>query len=188
MSAEYTSLANHLLIALPGMDDPTFSRTVSLICQHTVDGSMGIVVNRPSEYTLGDLFQQMSITSQNEALCAQPVLAGGPVHAERGFVLHDGSRKWDSSLQIAEDLFITTSRDVLEAIASDEGPLRVLVALGCVGWSSGQLEQELTENCWLTVPSNLSIVFSAPLETRWNTAAGLLGIDMAHVSNYMGHA
>jgi putative transcriptional regulator len=188
MSAIPTPLANQLLIALPSLADPNFSRSVTLICQHDDDGAMGVVVNRASEYTLGDVFEQMGIDTGDDSLRDQVVLAGGPVHPERGFVLHDGGQAWDSSLIVAEGLFVTTSRDVLEAIARGEGPSRSAVALGCAGWGAGQLEYELTENSWLTVQSDAELLFSTPLETRWQAAAGRIGVDMARVADYSGHA
>ena len=188
MSAPPTSLANQLLIALPSLADPNFSRSVALICQHDEDGAMGVVVNRPSEYTLGDVLEQMGIEAGDAALSGQPVLAGGPVHPERGFVLHDGTREWDSSLAISDGLFVTTSRDVLEAIARGEGPAKATVALGCAGWGAGQLEYELTENSWLTVPADADLLFATPLEARWQAAAGRIGVDMARMTDYSGHA
>jgi len=183
-----TPLANQLLIALPSLADPHFARSVALICQHDDEGAMGVVVNRPSEYTLGDVFEQMDIKVEDEELRAQRVLAGGPVHPDRGFVIHDGGREWDSSLAIADDLYVTTSRDVLEAIARGEGPARAMVALGCAGWGAGQLEFELVENSWLTVPADADLLFTTPLDARWELAADRLGVDMMHVTDYSGHA
>jgi putative transcriptional regulator len=181
-------LANQLLIALPALDDPNFSRSVTLICQHDAAGAMGVLVNRASEYSLGDVFGQMGIECDDADLLAQPVLAGGPVHAERGFVLHDGDRAWDSSLAVAEGLFVTTSRDVLDAMAAGAGPARAVVALGCAGWGAGQLEYELTENSWLTVPADAELLFETPLEARWQAAAGRIGVDMSRVADYSGNA
>jgi len=149
---------------------------------------MGVVVNRPSEYTLGEVFQQMGIDSSDERLCAQAVLAGGPVHPERGFVLHDGSREWDSSLAVGDDLYVTTSRDILEAMARGEGPRRVTVALGCAGWGAGQLESELVDNSWLTAPADAELLFALPLAARWQAAAGRIGVDMSRLTDYSGHA
>jgi putative transcriptional regulator len=186
--ANATPLANQLLVALPALDDPNFSRSVTLICQHDEDGAMGVVVNRNSEYTLGDVFGQMGIETSDDALLGQIVLAGGPVHPERGFVLHDGDRRWDSTLAISDGLYVTTSRDVLEAIASGTGPARATVALGCAGWGAGQLEYELTENTWLTVPADAELLFDTPLEGRWQAAAGRIGVDMMQVADYSGHA
>jgi putative transcriptional regulator len=186
--ANGTFLANQLLVALPALDDPNFSRSVTLICQHDDDGAMGVVVNRSSEYTLGDVLRQMDIEGGDTALRAQAVLAGGPVHPERGFVLHGGERAWDSTLAISEGLYVTTSRDVLEAIATGDGPANVAVALGCAGWGAGQLEYELTENSWLTVPADAELLFATPLEGRWQAAAGRIGVDMMQVADYSGHA
>jgi putative transcriptional regulator len=182
------TFANQLLIALPGLDDPNFSRSVTLVCQHEADGAMGVVVNRSSEYTLGEVFRQMGIESGDAGLCARPVVAGGPVHPERGFVLHDGDRQWDSSLAIADGLYVTTSRDVLEAMARGEGPRSATVALGCAGWGAGQLEHELVENSWLTVPADAELLFRLPLDARWQAAAGRIGVDMARMADYSGHA
>ncbi|WP_147652483.1 YqgE/AlgH family protein [Vulcaniibacterium gelatinicum] len=187
MSTDPTPLANQLLIALPTLHDPNFARTVALICQHDSEGAMGIVVNRRSEYTLGEVLRQMGIETGDEALQAQPVLAGGPVHPERGFVLHDGG-PWDSSLEIADGLYLTTSRDVLEAMARGEGPAHALIALGCAGWGAGQLEHELTEDSWLTVPADPELLFEVPLEARWQAAAGRIGVDLRKLADYSGHA
>jgi len=181
-------LTNQLLIALPALAETNFSRSVALICQHDDDGAMGIVVNRRSEYTLGEVLGQMGVEGGSEAMRAQPVLAGGPVHPERGFVLHDGGPRWDSTLAITERLFLTTSRDILEAMARGEGPDNAIVALGCAGWGSGQLEHELTENDWLTAPADADLLFRLPLEARWVAAAGLIGVDFAHLADYSGHA
>ena len=182
------TLANQLLIALPALADPHFARSVAIICQHDADGAMGVVINRASEYTLGEVFQQMGIDCDNAALCAQPVLAGGPVHPERGFVLHDGRGEWDSSLAISDELAVTTSRDILEAMARGDGPAHAIVALGCAGWGSGQLEHELSENDWLTAPADPELLFTLPLESRWVAAAGRIGVDFAYLADYAGHA
>ena len=188
MSAPPTPLANQLLIALPSLADSNFSRSVALICQHDEDGAMGIVVNRASEYTLGEVLGQMGVEGGSESLRAQPVLAGGPVHPERGFVLHDGGLQWDSTMQIGERLYLTTSRDILEAMARGEGPTHAAVALGCAGWGSGQLERELADNDWLTAPSDAELLFAVPLDSRWQAAAGRIGVDFAHLADYAGHA
>jgi putative transcriptional regulator len=187
------TLANQLLIALPALADPHFARSVAIICQHDADGAMGVVINRASEYTLGEVFQQMGIDCDNATLCAQPVLAGGPVHPERGFVLHDGMLHggmgdWDSSLVISDELAVTTSRDILEAMARGNGPKHATVALGCAGWGAGQLEHELVENSWLTAPVAADVLYALPLEARWQAAAGLIGVDMARIADYAGHA
>ncbi|MGY0799201.1 YqgE/AlgH family protein [Lysobacter sp. A286] len=188
MSPVATPLANQLLIALPSLGDSPFSRSVALICQHDADGAMGIVVNRTSEYCLGDVLGQMDVDGGSDDMRAQPVLAGGPVHPERGFVLHDGGGQWDSTLSISPSLFLSTSRDILEAMARGEGPANALVALGCAGWGSGQLEQELAENDWLTAPADTELLFSLPLDVRWEAAAGRIGVDFAHLASYSGRA
>ncbi|UNK43261.1 YqgE/AlgH family protein [Luteimonas sp. S4-F44] len=180
--------ANHLLVALPALQDPDFARSVALICQHDAEGAMGVVVNRPSEYTLGEVFEQMGIVLIDQRLRDHRVLAGGPVHPERGFVLHDGEARWDSSLAIAEGLSVTTSRDVLEAMAAGEGPDNAIVALGCAGWGAGQLEQEMTEHSWLTVPADAPLLFDTPLDARWQAAAGRIGVDMTLVVSHGGRA
>lgn len=182
------SFSNQLLIALPALDDPNFSRSVALICQHDDEGAMGVVVNRASEYSLGDVLAQMNLEARDAALASQIVLNGGPVHPERGFVLHDGERQWDSTLAIGGGLALTTSRDILEAMAEGKGPEHVVVALGCAGWGAGQLEYELGENSWLTAPADTELLFALPLEQRWQAAGGRLGIDITRVTDYSGHA
>jgi len=187
MSAPATHLNRQLLIALPALSDPNFSRGVALICQHDDNGAMGVMVNRPSEYTLGEVLNQMGIDTADETLRGQPVLSGGPVHPERGFVIHDG-QGWDSSLDLGDGLYLTTSRDVLEAMAQGLGPRRALVALGCAGWGAGQLEFEIGENSWITVPADDELLFDLPLEQRWQAAAGRIGVDLFRLTDYSGHA
>ncbi len=188
MPSETSPLANHLLVALPALHDPHFARSVTLVCQHDGDGAMGVVVNRPSEYTLGEVLQQMGISSDSQGLQSQVVLAGGPVHPERGFVLHDGEHEWDSTLSVGDGLYLTTSRDVLEAMARGEGPNQAVVALGCAGWGAGQLEQELVDDSWLMVPAGRDLLFELPLEERWQAAAGSIGVDLVNYASHSGHA
>ncbi len=188
MSAPSSTLSSQLLVALPALDDPHFERGVALICQHDVDGAMGVIVNRASEYTLGEVLAQMSLTTRDDDVARQLVLSGGPVLPERGFVLHDGDRRWDSTLSIGEGLALTTSRDILEAMADGEGPEHAVLALGCAGWSAGQLELELGENSWLTAPADPELLFDLPLEQRWLAAGGRIGVDMSRMTGYSGHA
>lgn len=188
MSAQPTPLANQLLVALPALADPNFERTVSLLCQHDAGGAMGVVVNRRSDYILGEIFSQMGIACHDEALCATPVLAGGPVHPERGFVIHDGERDWDSSLSVADGLRVTTSRDVLEAMSSGGGPRRASVMLGYSAWGAGQLEDEIADNAWLTVDADASLVFDVPVPQRYERALGLLGLQSWTLVSHAGHA
>lgn len=182
-------LGNHFLIAVPAMSDPNFSRSVSLVCQHTAEGAMGLMLNRTSEYCLGDVLAQMQIHTENPILAAVPVLIGGPVQPERGFVLHEpGTVDWDSTFKVSDELSLTTSRDILAAMARGEGPARALVALGYAGWDEGQLETELQDNAWLAVSADRSIVFDTPIELRWSAAARLMGIDLTLLTDYSGHA
>lgn len=181
-------LANQLIIASPALDDPNFARSVALICQHDGEGAMGVLINRPSEYTLGEVLEQMHLQTLDAALRDQRVLSGGPVHPERGFVLHDDARNWDSTMEVAQGLYLTTSRDILEAMAAGQGPEHAIVTLGCAGWGAGQLEFELGENAWLTAPAAAEVLFDMPLEQRWQAAGGLIGVDMTLLTDYSGHA
>jgi putative transcriptional regulator len=185
---DVTYLTGHLLIAMPAMADPNFVRTVTYICEHTEQGALGIVINRPLQMDLGEVFQQLALETADAALSRQPVLRGGPVQTERGFVLHEPSQKWDSTVEVSETVHLTTSQDILTAMAGGTGPRRALMALGYAGWGAGQLESELSANAWLTVPASAAIVFDIPYEARWSAAAGLLGINLATISSEAGHA
>jgi len=183
-----TTLNTHLLIAVPSLHDPHFARTVALICQHGEDGTMGLIINRRLDLHLGELFAQMGILGGDAELLGMPVLSGGPIHPERGFVLHDGPQTWDATLMIGENLYLTTSRDVLEALAEGSGPEHAQVVLGCAGWGAGQLEQELAEHSWLMVPFDAGVLFDLPLDARWQAAAGGIGVDLMRMSGDVGHA
>jgi len=185
---QLSSLKNQLLIAMPALHDPNFSRTVTYICEHGEHGAMGIVLNRPTQLRLDDLLQHMEIEGGLSECGGQTVYLGGPVEEERGFVLHTPSTPWDATLAIHDDVSITTSRDILEAIAQGGGPSRTLVALGYAGWGAGQLERELQENAWLSGPADQSILFELPAERRWEAAARLLGVDVNLLSSDAGHA
>ena len=185
---DVTYLTGHLLIAMPAMADPNFVRTVTYICEHTDQGALGIVINRPLPMELGEVFQQLSLRDTDVALARQPVLRGGPVQTERGFVLHEPSRKWDSTVEVSDSVHLTTSQDILAALAQGNGPKRALMALGYAGWGAGQLEMEMSANAWLSVPATSTIIFDTPFETRWSAAAGLLGINLAMISSEAGHA
>jgi putative transcriptional regulator len=184
----HRSLAEHFLIAMPAMDDPNFFRSVTLVCQHDQDGAMGLVVNLPSDFCLGEMLTQMKLQTDSPGLAAREVLSGGPVQADRGFVLHDDPRDWPSTLRLGNGLAITTSRDILEATAAGDGPRNLLVALGYAGWEAGQLEAELAANSWLTVPSEAAVLFDTPMAERWHAAARCLGVDIARLADYAGHA
>ena len=185
---ESTPLANQLLIAMPNLRDPNFARGVAFLCQHGEDGAMGLMVNRLSEYRLGDVLAQMNMVSEIPEVIDAPVLIGGPVQPERGFVLHSPRGEWESSFRISDRISVTTSRDILAAIAGGNGPRRAFVALGYSGWSPGQLEQELCDNHWLTAPASGQVLFETPLEERWEAAAGLVGVNLVQLASYAGHA
>jgi putative transcriptional regulator len=187
-AVEMSSLSNHFLIAMPNMRDPSFVRSVAFMCQHNADGAMGVVVNRLSEYRLGDVLAQMGLKSDLAEVEDAPVLIGGPVQPERGFVLHVPHGNWESSYKVSESLCVTTSRDVLVAIAEGRGPQRALVALGYAGWGAGQIETELKENGWLTAHSSDEILFDTPLEQRWDAAAALVGASISNLAGYAGNA
>ncbi len=185
-------LTNQLLVAMPTLADPNFAQTVTLICEHTDNGALGIVINRPMAMGLGEVFQQLSMPTDNTELRDQPVLRGGPVHQDRGFVLHApgaaGTATWDATLEVSPTLHVTTSRDILGSMAKGSGPSPAVVALGYAGWEAGQLEQEIRSNAWLNVPMDEAILFSTPYEHRWHAAVRLLGIDFGRLSSQAGHA
>ena len=183
-----TSLTNHFLIAMPGLKDPHFSRTVTYVCEHTEHGAMGIVINRPMDIRLGEVLDQLDIETSVAGVADKQVYLGGPVQTDRGFVIHSGPVEYDSTLAITPDIRITTSRDVLEAIAQGQGPARTLVALGYAGWGGGQLEEELSANAWLSGPADGDIIFLRAPGERWLAAAQLLGIDLNLLSGEAGHA
>ncbi|MBA3775052.1 MAG: YqgE/AlgH family protein [Betaproteobacteria bacterium] len=182
------NLTAHFLIAMPAMADPRFANTLTYVCEHNKDGALGIVINRPIDMTLSSLFDQINVPLNNNPLGGAPVHFGGPVQIDRGFVLHRPLGNWQSTLAISDDLGLTTSKDVLEALARGEGPKDVFVSLGYAGWSAGQLEQELAQNAWLTVEANADVLFDVPPEQRLPAAMSLLGIDFARLSEGAGHA
>jgi putative transcriptional regulator len=182
------SLKNQLLIAMPTLEDPNFARTVTYICEHGEHGAMGIVLNRPTDLCLADVLRHMEIEGGMGAAGEQIVYLGGPVEEERGFVLHSHTDPWDSTLAVDAEISITTSRDILEAMARGTGPRHTLVALGYAGWGAGQLEREMQQNAWLSGPADQSILFELPADQRWEAAARLLGVDLHLLSTDAGHA
>lgn len=180
------SLKNHFLIAMPGLADPRFSQSVTYICEHNQGGAMGLVINQPANISYGELFSQLALNEeyQNDS----PLLMGGPVQKERGFVLHSNEKKWEATLAVSGDISITGSKDILKDIANHQGPENVLIALGYAGWNAGQLEEEIVQNSWLTVPAEKHIIFDTPIEKRWTCAAQQLGIDLNLLSSQIGHA
>ncbi|GAB4345898.1 MAG: YqgE/AlgH family protein [Gammaproteobacteria bacterium] len=185
---ETSYLTNHFLIAMPTLEDPNFARTVTYICEHNEEGAMGIVINRPLDLHLGDVLSHMDLKPKGEQVAQQSVLLGGPVQRERGFVLHSPASDWDATLRINERIGVTTSRDILAAIAEGEGPEHALVALGYAGWAPGQLEQEMADNAWLSGPADYEILFELPFHARWEAAALSLGVDLHTLSDEVGHA
>ena len=181
-------LQQQMLIAMPAMADPNFSRSVTLMCQHNEEGAIGITINRRSDFTLGELLFQLKIPCENQEISSMIVLEGGPVSPERGFVLHTPCKGFDSSIQINDDIMVTTSRDVLAAIAEGKGPQHFLVALGYAGWGDGQLESEMRQNAWISVPADKGILFESALQNRWEKAVGILGININDLHGVGGHA
>jgi putative transcriptional regulator len=187
--AEAAYLTDHFLIAMPSMQDPNFARTVAYVCQHDADGALALVINRLAGFRLGEILAELELPVASETVAATAVHIGGPVQPERGFVLHaPDEREWDASMTIAADLRLTTSRDILAAIADGQAPARTLFALGYAGWTAGQLEQELLDNTWLTVAADRRTLFELPAEQRWRAAIALVGIDFTQLSAVSGHA
>jgi putative transcriptional regulator len=191
------NLTNHFLIAMPGMDDDTFQRSVVYICEHSERGALGLIINKPGGISLADLFERVELPLARPDLGGQPVFHGGPLQTERGFVLHDpilaeglpaDQSIYASTLTVPGGLEMTSSRDVLEAMSSGGGPRRVLITLGYSSWGEGQLESEIARNSWLTVDANADLVFDAPVEQRYDQALRLLGLESWMLSPDIGHA
>ena len=185
-------LADHFLIAMPSMLDPVFGGAVVYICEHNANGALGMIINRPTDMTMDVLFERLDlsleITPHDQMVPQVPVLFGGPVQVERGFVLHAPADDYNSSLNVSSEVSLTTSRDVLEAAAQGRGPRRLVVTLGCAGWSAGQLEDEILRNGWLTVRADPTILFDVPSADRFTAAMNLLGIDPTMLTGEAGHA
>jgi putative transcriptional regulator len=185
---EKINLTHHFLIAMPNMVDPNFARTVTYVCEHNEQGALGIVVNRPIDMDLYTLLEQVSIPTVSEEFKGIPVHFGGPVQVDRGFVLHSPVGQWQSTLAVSPEIGLTTSKDILQAVARGEGPGKILVTLGYAGWAPGQLEHELSQNAWLTVQARPEVIFDLPPEERLPAAMRLLGIDFTSLSDQAGHA
>ena len=191
------NLTHHFLIAMPGVEDASFSRSVVYLCEHSERGALGLIINKPTPISLEGLFEKVDLSLGREDLTLQPVFQGGPVQTERGFVLHEAMRgppesedesPYASTMTIPGGLEMTTSKDVLEALAHGAGPRRVLVTLGYSAWGEGQLESELAENSWLTVGADVSVIFETPVQERYDRALGLLGLQSWMLSPEAGHA
>jgi putative transcriptional regulator len=196
MSADFApiNLTNHFLIAMPGLSDALFGRSVVFMCEHSERGALGLVINKPSEIRLPRLFEKIDLPMGRADLHDTPVFQGGPVQTERGFVLHEaidsaeGESIYASTLSIPGGLEMTTSKDVLEAMSSGAGPRKVFVTLGYASWAQGQLESEITENSWLTVAADPAVIFDAPVHERYERAMALLGLQPWMLSPDAGHA
>ena len=191
------NLTNHFLIAMPGLEDALFSKSVVYMCEHTERGALGLVINKPADISMATLFGKVDLPLQRADLTDSPVFQGGPVQTERGFVLHDpmvdtsGETQeslYASTLTVPGGLEMTTSRDVLEALSGGGGPKRVLITLGYAAWGEGQLETELGENSWLTVDADPAVIFETPVDQRYDKALALLGLQAWMISNQVGHA
>ncbi len=186
------NLTNHFLVAMPGMKDPYFQNSVIYVCEHNEDGAMGLMINAPVDITVGNMLKQVEVQPVHprlfEASLDRPVYNGGPISEDRGFILHKPKDYYESSVQMTDDLAVTTSRDILSVLGTEAEPSDYLVALGYSGWSAGQLESELVENSWLTIEATPEIIFNTPINERWKEAVEKLGIDPSHLSADSGHA
>ncbi len=184
-----STLQDQFLIAMPSMKDPNFSGTVTYLCKHDHQGALGIIINRPLRMRVSEIFQQLSLDVVDESQAGRPVMGGGPVQVDRGFVIHQSSDPFDNTLNATgTGIKVTVSQDILDSMARGAGPQRALVALGYAGWDRGQLEAEIAANAWLNAPADPSVIFETPFEKRWAAATALLGVDIVHLSSYAGHA
>lgn len=183
-----TNLTGHFLIAMPSLDDGFFNQAVTYICEHDENGSFGIIINQPTDISLKQVADEMKIETSDDFNKSQTIYIGGPVDQGRGFILHRPLGEWNSTLKVSDNVALTTSKDILEAIATNQGPEDTIVALGYAGWAAGQLDDEMARNTWLSCPANEQIIFDTPVHERWKAAAQLLGIDLSLLSNDAGHA
>ncbi|MFB0935451.1 MAG: YqgE/AlgH family protein [Propionivibrio sp.] len=182
------NLTDHFLIAMPAMEDPYFAKSLVYIAEHNDQGALGVIVNRPIDMDLATLFKKIDVPFESAALARLPVLFGGPVQTDRGFVLHRPLGNWQSTLAVNQEVGLTTSRDVLLSVGQAGHPSDMMITLGYSGWGAGQLEHELAQNAWLTVPANSRILFELPYEEKLASALELLGIDLANLAGQAGHA
>lgn len=182
-----TFLQSQLLIAMPTMGDPAFEHTVTLICQHNSDGCFGLTINRPIHVTLKELFDQLDIPTDNDAIKDMRALRGGPAQPEQGFIIHDTDKKWENTLPISKALSVTASRDILFDIALGNGPDNFLLTLGCANWGAEQMVNEIKDNAWLNCDADKKILFDTPYDRRWSQAVSTMGIDVSSISEVAGH-
>ena len=184
-----STLQDQFLIAMPSMSDPNFSGTVTYLCKHDEKGALGIIINRPLQMQVSEIFRQLSLSVVDESQADRPVMGGGPVQVDRGFVIHQSSEPFDNTLNATgTGIRVTVSQDILDSMARGTGPRQALVALGYAGWDPGQLEAEIAANAWLNAPVDPVIIFETPFEKRWAAATALLGVDIVQLSSYAGHA
>ena len=183
------NLTNQFLVATPQMHEPQFERSVVYICQHDANGAMGLVVNRSTNPKLSEIFSQLEIEFSQSNHLNDPIFAGGPVHPENGFVLHRPVGQWKSSMIVTDNVAVTTSKDILEALAENQGPEECIISLGYAGWEQSQLESEIGRNDWFVVRGDESLIFDVPVEERWESALKMMGIsDLSKLSLFSGHA
>jgi putative transcriptional regulator len=182
------SLKHQFLISMPNMVESSFAHTITYLCDHDENGAMGLIINRPTDIPLDTIFNQLNIDDNTRAHARQPIYSGGPVQTDRGFILHPNDKQWDATVNIAGNISLTTSNDIITAIARNEGPEDCLVALGYAGWSAGQLEEELAGNSWLVVPADEDIIFNTPYHERLNAAVAQLGISLEQLSPHAGRS
>ncbi|MGF1753993.1 YqgE/AlgH family protein [Vibrio makurazakiensis] len=186
------NLTNHFLVAMPGMKDPYFQHSVIYLCEHNDEGAMGLMINAPIDVTVGKMLKQVDVESAQPQLkqtsLEKPVLNGGPVAEDRGFILHKPKDAYQSSINMTDHISVTTSKDILAVLGTDDEPENYIIALGYSGWDPGQLEIELAENSWLTIEADPNVIFNTPISERWKKAVQMLGIDVAQLSSDVGHA
>lgn len=184
-------LENHFLIAMPHLRDPNFNGSVTYLWKHDKEGALGLVVNRPSKLVIPDLMEELDIIIKDEFLARlqnSSILTGGPIERNKGFILHEAGTEWDYTLPVNDDISLSMSKDILQEIADGGGPSRYLVTLGCAGWDAGQLEREISDNVWLTVPVNTDLLFSTDYENKASAVAALLGVSMSQLASLAGHS
>ncbi|TDO95554.1 YqgE/AlgH family protein [Marinomonas balearica] len=188
MNNTFQSLKNYFLISMPHLNDPNFEHTVVYLCEHTEEGAMGIIINRPSSIDFTELADHLGMKVEAPRLASEPIYVGGPVESERGFILHTSDKSWGNSLCVTEEINLSAALETLENIAVGNGPSSYRIALGCAGWDEGQLENEIANNDWLVCEADLDVLFNTPSDMQFSAATKVLGVDMTWLSPDMGHS
>lgn len=188
MTNHFQSLKNHFLISMPHLNDPNFEHTVVYLCEHTLTGAMGLIINRPSSIDFSELADHLGMQIEAPKLTSEPIYVGGPVESERGFILHSGDKRWGNTLSVTDEVCLSASLETLEHIASGQGPGSFRITLGCAGWDEGQLEGEIANNDWLVCEADLDVLFNTPSDLLFSAATKVLGLDMSLLSPDIGHA